>query len=163
MADDEWYDLPEIQTTHRALDLDANLASFFVVVDQRRLFGIGVHRAWGRPQFAEEDRRALRRLHVELARIWRTQVVVPREGGPTLAALPSRLRQVLWLLCLGRGEKQIAAELDLSPHTVHNHVRRLHALYNVRSRGELLSRVLTPWQPDALVVPDSEMNAFRRP
>jgi hypothetical protein len=42
--------------------------------------------------------------------------------------------------CRGDGEKQVAARLGLSPHTVNRHVQRLYRRYEVRSRGELLFR-----------------------
>ncbi|MCC6623516.1 MAG: hypothetical protein IT385_19805 [Deltaproteobacteria bacterium] len=45
-------------------------------------------------------------------------------------------------LCRGLSEKQIAAELGMSPHTVHDHVKRLHLRFGVQSRGELIARAL---------------------
>ncbi len=54
--------------------------------------------------------------------------------------LSPRMRQVLSLLCVGDSEKQVAAKLTLSPHTVHTYIKRLHKHFNVASRGELLAR-----------------------
>lgn len=160
MSDNQWYALPEVQSVHRSIGIDANMASHLVVASMGRLFGIGVHRAWGKPQFTWEDRRQLRLLHVELARAWR-RVARPKEDDPAIALLPPRLRQVLWLLCLGRSEKEIAAQLDLSPRTVHNHVCRLHQTLSVTTRGELLAKALArgPFEPMAL--PDAAMNQFK--
>ena len=59
-----------------------------------------------------------------------------------LAELPPRLREVLLGLTRGLGEKQLAAELKLSPHTVHDHVKALYRRLHVGSRGELLSLCL---------------------
>jgi DNA-binding NarL/FixJ family response regulator len=56
--------------------------------------------------------------------------------------LPPRLREVLAGLARGLSEKQVAAELGLSPHTVHDHVKALHRRLRVQSRGELLALAL---------------------
>lgn len=52
----------------------------------------------------------------------------------------SRLRDTLRGLARGLSEKQLAAELRLSPHTVHDYVKALHHHFVVQSRGELLRR-----------------------
>lgn len=46
---------------------------------------------------------------------------------------------VLDALLDGLSEKQVAARLDISPHTVHNHVREIYRTLGVTSRGELLA------------------------
>jgi DNA-binding CsgD family transcriptional regulator len=38
-------------------------------------------------------------------------------------------------------EKEVAAQLGISRETVHNHIRRIYAAYNVHSRVELLLKV----------------------
>jgi DNA-binding CsgD family transcriptional regulator len=45
-------------------------------------------------------------------------------------------------LLRGDGEKQIAARLKLSTHTVHVYVKALHKRYNVSSRSELLAHFI---------------------
>ena len=44
------------------------------------------------------------------------------------------------LLRHGASEKQIALQLELSRHTVHNYVKALHQRFGVSSRGELLAK-----------------------
>ncbi|MBL0927221.1 MAG: helix-turn-helix transcriptional regulator [Phycisphaerales bacterium] len=53
-----------------------------------------------------------------------------------------REQEVLEQLALGKTVKQIATDLDRSPHTVHDHVKSLHRKLNASSRGELVARVL---------------------
>jgi DNA-binding CsgD family transcriptional regulator len=53
-----------------------------------------------------------------------------------------RMRQTLMRLLAGDGEKQIARQLGVSPHTVHVYVKALYRHYDVSSRGELLARFL---------------------
>jgi DNA-binding CsgD family transcriptional regulator len=51
---------------------------------------------------------------------------------------------VLRLLLSGLSEKQIAARLDLSRHTVHNHVKEIYRVVGVQSRAELMAILLSP-------------------
>ncbi len=53
--------------------------------------------------------------------------------------LSERQRDVLRLLLRGLSEKEAANELGVSGHTVHTHVKRLYAEFDVSSRGELLA------------------------
>ena len=69
-------------------------------------------------------------------------------AGATVLALPAwsqtdELTQIQSLLDQGRAFdalKQIAAKLGISRHTVADHVKDLHRIFDVNSRGELLAR-----------------------
>ena len=61
---------------------------------------------------------------------------VPREG----AALTPRELDVLRLVAQGLGNKEIAADLDLSTHTVKYHLASVLAKLGVGSRTEAVSR-----------------------
>ena len=61
---------------------------------------------------------------------------VPREG----AALTARELEVLRLVARGLGNKEIAAELGLSTHTVKYHLASVLAKLGVGSRTEAVSR-----------------------
>jgi DNA-binding CsgD family transcriptional regulator len=52
----------------------------------------------------------------------------------------SRQDQVLKLLMDGKSEKEIAACLGLSPHTVHVYVKALYREHAVGSRPELMAK-----------------------
>lgn len=54
--------------------------------------------------------------------------------------LSPRLQQTLASLLAGDSEKQAAAKMGVSPHTVHVYVKSLYRRYNVSSRGELLAK-----------------------
>ena len=99
---------------------------------------LGLHRQWGDAPFTRPQHRLVRLLHLELARLWRRDVL-RRIKDPT-TTLPPRLSQTLHELMAGQSEKQIALKLGLSRHTIHNYVKALHQRFGVSSRGELLAR-----------------------
>lgn len=77
--------------------------------------------------------------------------------NPWLSACEQR---VLDLLTDGLSVPEVAAALGRSPHTVHDHVKRLHAKLGTRTRGALLARVLgtrpprrSPSRPGRAIVP----------
>jgi DNA-binding NarL/FixJ family response regulator len=68
------------------------------------------------------------------------------EGGLFVAgrlSLSHQVRTTLEHLKTGMSEKEVAAAMQLSPHTVHCYVKRLYRSFGVRSRAELLVRVLS--------------------
>lgn len=67
---------------------------------------------------------------------------------PLLAGLSPRVRQTLDRLLEGDSEKQIAAKLGVSRHTVHVYIKNLYRHFSVNSRGELLARFVRRALPD---------------
>lgn len=63
---------------------------------------------------------------------------LPLTGEP----LPPRLADTLHGLLAGRSEKEIAADLSLSPHTVHDYVKSLYRRFGVQSRAELMAKAI---------------------
>jgi PAS domain S-box-containing protein len=59
-------------------------------------------------------------------------------GGMGVADLTAREREVLGLLSEGLADKEVAAELGVSPNTVRNHVSALYSKIDVHSRGEAI-------------------------
>ena len=57
--------------------------------------------------------------------------------------LSPRLLETLQGLLAGHSEKQLAADMGLSPHTIHDYVKALYRRFGVASRAELLARVLS--------------------
>ena len=99
---------------------------------------LGLHREWGDEPFTKAEHRLVRLFHVELARLWKRDVL--RKAKDAASDLPPRLAQTLDELLVGSSEKQIAMKLELSRHTIHNYVKALHQRFGVSSRGELLAK-----------------------
>jgi DNA-binding CsgD family transcriptional regulator len=66
-------------------------------------------------------------------------------GVPDLSAAE---RRVVDLVLEGLAEKQIARQLGISQHTVHNHLREIYRIFDVHTRSELLVRLLGRSQGD---------------
>ena len=64
-------------------------------------------------------------------------------------------RQVLRRLVQGASEKEAAASLNLSYHTVHAHVKQIYRQLGVRSRGELIALCLSPPEIDSVDTAES--------
>ena len=63
----------------------------------------------------------------------------PGQGMQAVPPLSPRVRQTLELLLAGDSEKQIAAKLKISQHTVHDYVKRVYRQFGVGTRAELLA------------------------
>ena len=76
---------------------------------------------------ARASRRSQRTLHAEA------------EPSPPVPSLTQRERQILSLLADGLGNKQIAAQLGISPSTVKTHLELLFEKLDVTSRAEAVA------------------------
>ena len=56
--------------------------------------------------------------------------------------LSPREDEVARLICQGMSNKEIAAVLDISPHTVSTHLRRIYGKLGLRSRVQLATRLV---------------------
>ena len=105
--------------------------------------GIGLMRERSDRPFDEHDRDVLAVYMHEAPRFF---VEAP-------APLAPRFRRVLEALSTGASEKQIAAKLGSSPHTVHQYVKALFKRYRVHSRMELVEALNAGRLSEAAVKP----------
>ncbi len=73
-----------------------------------------------------------------------TEDATTMDGSGQTDLLTKAEERVFLLLLSGHSEKEIARRLHLSPHTVHNHVKRIYRAYGVHSRADLLARFIRP-------------------
>jgi len=64
---------------------------------------------------------------------------LPMHQRPSVGQLSKAQRRVLDLLLAGLAEKEVATKLEISQHTVHNHVKGIYRKMGVSSRPELLA------------------------
>lgn len=98
-----------------------------------------LHRSAADGRYSRRDLRMVRLLHHEIEPMFGRQLALPGEPHDW-TSLPHRLQQVLVCLLQGLPEKEIAARLGISRHTVNRHVQRLYRHFGARSRGELTFR-----------------------
>ena len=135
VGDAAWYRSALANEKFRPNDCDDFISSMTVApLAMLTISLVLLYRAWGEPVFTEREATIIELVHGELARDF---AYVPGES----VKLSPRTREVLACLVRGDSEKEIAAALSLSMHTVHDHVKVIHRAFGVRSRGELLSRV----------------------
>ncbi len=69
----------------------------------------------------------------------------PSDLQRRIGSLPPRAQPVLVLLRLGLSEKEVAVNLQLSIHTVHEYVKLIYKRFGVSSRAELMTVALRPY------------------
>ncbi len=90
-----------------------------------------------KPRFTSGEQALLDLVHGEMSWIYQSDLALMPSQTQTLSP---RQRETLELLLAGFSEKQIAANLRLSRHTVHDYVKALHRRFQVCTRSELLAR-----------------------
>lgn len=137
LDDRTWYGSEHVQRFRHPARVDSFLYGIYAPGGDTAA-GFSLHRTWGDRAFSERERRLVDVLHRACAFLH-----APPERSPAiLQGLSPRLRDTLRGLAGGRSEKQLAAELKLSPHTVHDYVKALYRHFGVQSRSELLARYL---------------------
>lgn len=99
---------------------------------------IVLHRAAEDGRYPQRLERLVHLFHEELLPLLGRQLALP--GMPADRDLPQQMRKVLLHLLIGTSQKQVAASMGLSAHTVNRHVQRLYQRFGVHSRGELMFR-----------------------
>ncbi|APR84672.1 Transcriptional regulator, LuxR family protein [Minicystis rosea] len=134
----DWYGSTHVQEFRRAARVDSFIYATYAPGGDESS-SISLHRAWGERPFCERERRIIDIFSREC-----TFLHEPRtDVDPTLCrGLAPRLQDTLRALARGQSEKQVAASLGLSPHTVHEYVKALYRHFGVQSRSELLAMCL---------------------
>lgn len=120
---------------------------------------------WDRPSARGGDDPGLRLSLASLLPVARDRLrqALGEHPNPWLSSCEQR---VLDLLTDGRSVPEIAESLGRSPHTIHDHVKRVHAKLGIRGRGALLARVLghqpPPSNPAMIVRRTRPMQPFRQ-
>ena len=103
-------------------------------------------RKFDRQQGDDERRRRQREMVAGFCRLLSENVLSgksvkesPIQGVPPMPPMSPRVSQTLELLLAGDSEKQIAAKLKISQHTVHDYVKRVYRHFAVSTRAELLA------------------------
>jgi DNA-binding CsgD family transcriptional regulator len=143
IQDRSWYGSHDYQSIHKAFGVDHILWCFRSIdrgaKDPPDLnSGVVLNRAAGRGDFRARDRTVVREAHAALAAL--VGGALAGHDDPSPRDLPPRARQVLACLLEGDVDKQIAARLRLSIHTVNDYTKAIYRHFRVAGRTQLLAR-----------------------
>jgi DNA-binding CsgD family transcriptional regulator len=129
--DSTWYRSDYVNLINRASGIDDSVYTVIPGSTPGSVFGMGFYRQWGQRPFTVEERDIIDTFQHGAAGIHRSIF-----GRVRLAP---RLRQTLDGLIEGLSEKEIAARMRISVHTVHDYVKTLHLRFRVSSRAQLVA------------------------
>jgi DNA-binding NarL/FixJ family response regulator len=139
ITNDQWSSTFDKTVIADTIGTSAAIQSYFWLPGEYKELDVcTLTRGVGRPQFVEREVEIMRLLHGEV-----TKLVGNRLAGyddPRPGALPPRVRQVLRCMLEGDSDKQIAARLEISSHTVNQYTKLIYQHFSVKGRAELLAR-----------------------
>ena len=97
-----------------------------------------VHRTKNQPYFTAEERDRAAKILRQLKWFYRN-LLLSHGLGVATELLSDKERAVLKGLLTGKTEKDIAAGLNNSPHTIHIHVKSIYRKFGISSRSSLIS------------------------
>jgi DNA-binding CsgD family transcriptional regulator len=130
VARDDWDRSEWINEYARPARVDHFLCSMRIVGATSGV-GCGFMRAAHDRPFSDEDREVLHLVHLGVGTFY--DVTSPRNK------LTPRMRETLDEMLTGATDKEIAARLRLSPHTVRQYVKTILRVYGVSSRAQLIA------------------------
>ena len=98
---------------------------------------IGIYRRFSAPPFSEYQNRI---AHIVLRGVpWLHEQGWPEDSGESLPRLSPRQRMTMGLLIQGYARSQIAAHLEISPHTANDYVKVVFNHFGVHSQAALIA------------------------
>jgi DNA-binding CsgD family transcriptional regulator len=137
LVDDKtWYGSPTVSEARRMGDVNDFLASS-VALGPNATSGLIIYRPWQDKRFQPRQRRLMQLFRLELNRAIR-ESAGPQPIFGHLPPLSPRLRETLELMLSPMSLKEIAAELELSRHTVNDYQKALYRIFGVNCRAGLI-------------------------
>ena len=131
----DWYRSPHYDALRRPYDIGDSLYCRLTLPDGTDMT-VGLQRCPGDPQFTERDKALVHLLHTHAPHVY----YAPAPRRPELESLAPRLQPVMRYLLQGDAEKEVAAKLKLSRHTVHRYTQTIYQQLEVHTRAELLAK-----------------------
>ena len=137
LATPEWFEGPSYRNYYKALDrMDTLWAG--IPINEDAEIQIGFHRSLDKPPFEEEEKELVSHALRGIRWFYKHQMLGEGVGVATAPLTPVE-QLVLQGLLLGLPEKQIADQNNQSPHTTHDHVKRIFRKFGVSSRSALMA------------------------
>jgi DNA-binding CsgD family transcriptional regulator len=128
---------PAYRELRRHADCDDYLWSMRFVDLPRRIEMFGIDRPHGAAPFGLREVALLKLLHDEVSPL--IGVRLATEEHLSRDGLSKRLRETLSELLVGKSEKEVAFQLQLSPKTIHEYITSIYRHFDVSSRAELMA------------------------
>ena len=137
LATPEWFEGPSYKSYYKALDRQDSLWAGIPINEDAEI-QIGFHRSFAREPFSREDQQVVSYALRGIRWFLKHQMLGEGIGVATTPLTPVE-HLVLQGLLHGMSEKQIASQNNQSPHTTHDHVKRIFRKYGVSSRSSLMA------------------------
>jgi DNA-binding CsgD family transcriptional regulator len=135
LGDAEWKASYHYKNYYEPQGIHTNIMSVYPLGPDT-MSAIAFHRKTNTELYTSRERAIVHLVTSEIDWLHRDGMDLPVVSG--LRDLTSRERQVLTGLLSGKSRKEIASLLKLSLHTVNDHIKSIHAHFNVNSRGKLM-------------------------
>lgn len=139
-GDHEWFDHVMLEQYLSKIGCADFIAAFWGASRDRAVILVVNRRAKDRP-FSDHDQTLISLMLRAIAPIIDREIF-RRDETYAAPSLSRREREVLVMLLSGDSEKEIAAGIQRSIHTVHTFVQKLYGVFNVSSRGELMAQFI---------------------
>nr|WP_272209872.1 helix-turn-helix transcriptional regulator [Marinicella sp. W31]MDC2875704.1 helix-turn-helix transcriptional regulator [Marinicella sp. W31] len=137
LAPPEWFEGDAYKIYYHGIDrLDSIWVGIPINADAE--IQIGFHRALSQSPFSERDRQVVRHALRGIRWFYRLQMLSEGIGVASEPLTPTEAHVLLGLL-QGLSERRIAENYGQSPHTTHDHVKRIYRKYGVSSRSALMA------------------------
>jgi DNA-binding CsgD family transcriptional regulator len=134
--DKEYFRSAHFDIVRRPFGIDHSLYCRVALPDGTDV-GVGVQRSPGDPKFSDREKAIVHLLHTNAPHVYSVRAPA---ASSELDGLAPRLQPVLRYILQGDAEKEVAAKLKLSRHTVHRYTQVIYRQLDVHSRGELLAK-----------------------
>ena len=104
----------------------------------------GLHRRRPAPDFGPRERAIVQLVLEQVGWLHRHGTGIPADDK--VMELSARQRQVLLFLLAGDTQRQISLKMEISPHTVNDHVKQIYRRFDVNSKGELFAHFVNGGQ-----------------
>lgn len=137
LAPDGWFQERAYREFYVAIDRLDSIWAAIPVNAEAELF-LGLHRGFDQPAFTRAEARLVNFALRGLSWFYRQQMISDGIGIASSSLTPKE-HKVLAGLLKGLSESNIAHDIGQSPHTTHDHVKRIFRKYGVSSRSELMA------------------------
>ncbi|QDU71811.1 helix-turn-helix transcriptional regulator [Mucisphaera calidilacus] len=140
MPDEAFKNASGMKRYGKQINIDQYVFSIYPLDEPDMISAVGMHRRNGRPPFSEREARL---IHIVCSEIrWLHYSDIPANKARESLDLTPRQRTVFMMILQGTSPRDIAGQLEISIHTVNDHIKAIYRHFHVASRNELIARFM---------------------